>query len=301
MTDAQLIQLWNLLFPDNDSREISEQDLRDGLIALLNTLSTRIGNLPNLNTVIKTSIVNAINELVYKYDLLAERVAPQFGEADPNDVPPPSSWDYASIYIQQEVIEGDAYDIGFWIYTGVEGVGWLNLISLIKPIYEGTDNPNITPPNGFDNNNGAKGSLYYQRIFATQGTVDSGFWIYVSPVTKWINLMAKEIIFVSDLPTNGVSNTLYVRTSDNTMHRFQNSSFPPSWVQLTDSYKVMENGARMLIRRKPGNPVSASLNAGDRILLGWKDGTFVTEAEYVSGTDNLWASYTPITVSGDPW
>lgn len=238
MTDAQLIQLWNLLFPDNDSREISEQDLRDGLIAFLNTMSTRIGSLPNLSTFIKTSLVAAINELVSRLENLEDRFAPQFGIADPNEVPPPNYYDYGSIYLQQQNIGGNIYDIGFWIYTNVQNVGWLNLISLIKPVYEGTDNPNTTPPAGFNNNNGTKGALYYQRIFATQGVVDRGFWIYVSPTTKWINLMAKEIEWVANLPTTGLVNILYIRTSDNTMHRYYASGTildPPGWRQLGGS------------------------------------------------------------------
>lgn len=241
MTDAQLIALWNLLFPDNDSREISEKDLRDGLLALLDTISTRIGNLPNLNTSVKTSLVNAINELVSRLNNLEDRFAPQFGIADPNEIPPTNSGNYGALYIQQVNIGGNIYDVGFWIYTNVQDIGWLNLISLIKTVYEGTDNPNTTPPTGFDNNNGTKGALYYQRIFATQGIVDRGFWIYVSPTTKWINLMAKEIEWVSDLPSTGVIKTLYVRTSDNTLHRFLGATsveYPTGYAQLGGSSEL---------------------------------------------------------------
>lgn len=134
MTDAQLIQLWNLLFPDNDSREISEQDLRDGLIAFLNTLSTRIGNLPGLNTYVKTSLVAAINELVSRLGNLEDRFTPQFGNADPNDVPPVIN-EYGAIYIQQEVAGMSVVDVGYWVYSNVQNVGWINITSLNSVLY----------------------------------------------------------------------------------------------------------------------------------------------------------------------
>ena len=130
MTDAQLIQLWNLLFPDNDSREISEQDLRDGLLAFLNTISARIGNLPNLNTSVKTSLVNAINELVLRLNNLENRFAPTFGIADPNEIPPTNSGNYGAVYIQQENAGGLIKDIGYWIYTNLEDSPWINLAEL---------------------------------------------------------------------------------------------------------------------------------------------------------------------------
>lgn len=134
MTDAQIIQLWNLLFPDNDTREISPQDLRDGLVSFLNAFSARIGNLPNLTTDVKTSIVNAINSLVTRIANLEIRFEPQFGNADPNDVPPVIN-EYGAIYIQQEVQGMSVVDIGYWIYSNVQNVGWINITSLNSVLY----------------------------------------------------------------------------------------------------------------------------------------------------------------------
>lgn len=232
MNDAQLIQLFNLLYPDNNERQISEEDLRNGLTQFLNALSGRIGNLQNLQTSVKTSIVNAINSIKVEVDEIWLKVDPLFGNADPNEVPPPN-FDIGSIYIQQENIGGNIYNVGYWIYTGVRDVDWLNITSLVKKVYQGPDNPNTVTPDGFTDDQ--IGAFYYQRVYATQGTVDRGFWVYVSPVTGWINLMAKEVLMVNTLPTTGISGLLYIRTSDNTLHRFQGESFPPSWRQLGGS------------------------------------------------------------------
>ena len=80
---------------------------------------------------------------------------------------------YLALYIQQQNIGGNIVDIGYWIYTNVQNIGWLNLITLIKKVYEGTDNPNTTPPSGFNNNNGEKGALYYPNVPPRPGAVIS--------------------------------------------------------------------------------------------------------------------------------
>lgn len=148
MTDAQLKQLFAILFPDNDNREISEKDLRDGLAAFLDTISARIGSLPNLDTHIKVSLVRAVNELVDRLSFLEDRFAPEFGEADPNITPPPGAFDYGSLYIQQQVLGGDVFDVGYWVYTNVQGVGWLNLTGISQTVVYRADHYEDLPPVG---------------------------------------------------------------------------------------------------------------------------------------------------------
>jgi len=55
----------------------------------------------------------------------------QYGEADPNVVPPPT-FVIGTLYIQQELSEFGHENIALWIYTGVSTVGWLNLTDLNK-------------------------------------------------------------------------------------------------------------------------------------------------------------------------
>lgn len=92
-------------------------------------------------------------------------------------------------------------------------LGQINTIKLLS----GTANPNTVPPNGGD---------YEVRDFYMQtsnlGTI--ALWIYTGVIgVEWLNLTAKEsdIVFVSNLPTNGNSTKLYIRTSDNTIWRWQ--------------------------------------------------------------------------------
>lgn len=260
MTDAQLIQLWNLLFPDNDSREISEKDLRDGLIAFLNTLSTRIGSLPSLQTNQKTSIVLAINELVSRIGNLENRFEPQFGDTDPNQVPPPNPFDYGSIYIQQENQGGNIVDIAFWIYTNVSP-GWLNLSDFLQPIIKLEFEPNEI----YNFPAAKKGQSFGIKINDGNNDLPNGYALLGGPLGVYIGndtlLFAlqdspngnfadvggnfliinglKEQVIVNELPATGLEVQTYVRQSDNTLWRWTAGGtvqYPtPQFVQIGES------------------------------------------------------------------
>lgn len=133
MTDAQIKVLWDLLFPDNDNREISPEDLRNGLIALLDALSARMGNLPSLTTVVKTSLVAAINSIKTDLDSITNQLDVQFGTADPNDVSPPI-YSIGTLYVRQDNVGGNIVNTEMWIFTGVEDVGWANLTQTFSAV-----------------------------------------------------------------------------------------------------------------------------------------------------------------------
>lgn len=241
MTDAQLIQLWNLLFPDNNQREISEADLRKGLTDFLTSISARIGSLPSLLTNQKTSTVVAINELVGRLQNLENRFDPQFGDADPNQVPPPNPFDYGSIYIQQANQGGNIVDVAFWIYTNV-GLGWLNLSNFLQPIIKLEFEPNEI----YNFPQAKKGQSFGIKINDGNNDLPNGhallggsLGIYVGNDTLLYALQdspngnfndvggnfliingLKEQVIVNDLPATGLEVQTYVRRSDNTFWRW---------------------------------------------------------------------------------
>lgn len=125
MTDAELLLLFQTLYPDNNEREISEEDLRDGLSALLTSLSQRLGDLNDLTTPVAYSLVSAINSLQTQISNL-DIIAVQYGADDPN-VTPPANFDVGTMYLQQQNVGGLIEGIALYIYTGIDTVGWAKL------------------------------------------------------------------------------------------------------------------------------------------------------------------------------
>lgn len=139
MTDAELILLFNSLYPDNNERLISEGDAREGFTALLQTLSARLGNLDDLTTPIAVSIVAAINSIQSQVNGF-NAISFHYGPNNPNITPPEDEFDLGAYYIQQHNNGETIQNIAMWIYTGVIGIGWLDLTDTRKfintPIWE---------------------------------------------------------------------------------------------------------------------------------------------------------------------
>lgn len=126
MTDAELLALFENLYPDNNSREISEKDLRDGLEALLLSLSQRLGQLDDLTTPVATTIVQAINSIQSQLNNLATPTV-EYGTDNPN-LTPPDNYDVGTLYAQQEIIGETIEVIAIWMFSAIQGIGWFKLI-----------------------------------------------------------------------------------------------------------------------------------------------------------------------------
>lgn len=96
MTEAQILALINLYIVANGNNEITANVLRPILVAMLEQPNDKVGELGNLDTVDKSSIVNAINELVGAGGSGFEI---HTGTPDPN-VTPPGSFGIGDWYIR---------------------------------------------------------------------------------------------------------------------------------------------------------------------------------------------------------
>lgn len=204
MNDSQLIALWNLLYPDNVQRLISPQKHREGLIALLNAISARIGSLPLLQTAAKNSIVAAINELVSRLEVIEDTLTPLYGTADPNVTQPAGFTGLiGQIYLQQTIVDGNVESIAYWIYTGVKDYEWAKL----NPITGGSGSTNRHTYHTYSGNDtislpsGAT-DVYWISINNTifQKNADVGFTIGSGDITLTTNLAqtGDKIMIVSN-------------------------------------------------------------------------------------------------------
>lgn len=104
--------------------------LQNVLLGMVDQINTLVGELDDLNTDDRSSIVNSINELVSNIQAIEDNLTPYvyFGLDDPNIVTPVGfEGDIPSFYVQQEHVEFDVVNVGFWTYTGIFGKEWVNL------------------------------------------------------------------------------------------------------------------------------------------------------------------------------
>lgn len=104
--------------------------LQNVLLGMVDQINTLVGELDDLNTDDRSSIVNAINELVFNIQAIEDNLTPYvyFGLDDPNIVTPVGfGGDIPSFYVQQEHVGFDVVNVGFWTYTGIFGKEWVDL------------------------------------------------------------------------------------------------------------------------------------------------------------------------------
>lgn len=154
--------------------------------------------------------------------------------------------------------------------------GLVNQLNSIK-LYTGTEDPNVTPPNG-GNFNTLDFYMRQQNVGGNMVNID--LFINTSiPGVNWLSLLNKDNIFVSTLPTTGDSTKLYIRTSDNTLWRFVSGL--GVWAQLgVGGYREWTvQGNVFQLRKKTGN-VGAGLQVGDFLLNGCR--TDVTPNKFIT-------------------
>lgn len=96
MTEAQVLALINLYIVANGNNEITADVLRPILVAMLEQPNDKVGELSSLSTTDKTSIVNAINEVL---TATTSGFEIHTGTPDPN-VTPPGSFSIGDWYIR---------------------------------------------------------------------------------------------------------------------------------------------------------------------------------------------------------
>jgi hypothetical protein len=99
MTEEEIIALINLHIVANGNNEITANVLRPILIDILGQPNDKIGELTDLNTTDKTSIVNAVNELT---NTLNSGFNIHEGTLDPN-ITPPASFSIGDWYIRSGI------------------------------------------------------------------------------------------------------------------------------------------------------------------------------------------------------
>lgn len=121
MTEAEVLAEINTYIVANGNNEITANVLRPVLVAMLEQPNDKIGELASLDTTDKTTIVNAINEIV---NSSASGFDIHVGTADPN-VTPPGSFGIGDWYVRNgtSLYQNNGSS---WILL-TEGVGTTNL------------------------------------------------------------------------------------------------------------------------------------------------------------------------------
>ncbi|HET8838500.1 MAG TPA: hypothetical protein VFM82_05835 [Flavobacteriaceae bacterium] len=114
MTQAQVLLLIQQNIVQNNNEEITADVLRPILEEMLKQPNLLIGNLDDLSTDDKTSIVAAINELQQEINS-DEGVVIHYGTGTPNNTPP-ASFDLTDYYVQQS----GSVTLGMWQWNGNE-------------------------------------------------------------------------------------------------------------------------------------------------------------------------------------
>ena len=114
MTEQQVIDLINQWIVANGNNEITATVLNPILIAMIQQSNDKIGELGDLNTDDKDTIVEAIN-WVYS-QISSGAITIHTGGDNPNYTPP-ASYAVGDFYSQLDVMSNPLY---LWQYTGVE-------------------------------------------------------------------------------------------------------------------------------------------------------------------------------------
>ncbi len=128
-TLAQVIAKINNDIIPNGNEEITGIILNSVLLDMVAQINDLVGELDDLNTDDATSIVNAINSLKQELDnFINSQTGALTGIYDPNEEEP-IGFDgrIGTIYIQNGVFGFNIMPLSYWIYTGINDIGWLNL------------------------------------------------------------------------------------------------------------------------------------------------------------------------------
>jgi len=114
-TYAEVFAQINTYIVANGNNEITANVLNPILDAILDFANNNIGDLDNLTTDEKNSVVEAINSLKQNFDdLVNNGVQLYTGIDDPNVTPPPT-YNYADFYMQLDI---DSLPVKLWQWNG---------------------------------------------------------------------------------------------------------------------------------------------------------------------------------------
>lgn len=128
-TLAEVINKINNDITANGNEEITGLVQNSVLLDMVAQINDLTGKLEDLNTDDVTSIVNAINSLKQELDnFINSQTGVLGGLSDPNEETP-IGFDgrIGTIYIQNGVFGSNITPLSYWIYTGINDIGWLNL------------------------------------------------------------------------------------------------------------------------------------------------------------------------------
>lgn len=128
-TLAQVITKINSDITANGNEEITGLVLNSVLLDIVAQINDLTGQLEDLNTDDVTSIVNAINSLKQELDdYINSQMGVLGGLSDPNEETPVGfDGRIGTIYIQNVAFASNITPLSYWIYTGINDIGWLNL------------------------------------------------------------------------------------------------------------------------------------------------------------------------------
>src|SRR5690606_21420482 len=113
----------------NGNEEITVLVLNSVLLDIVAQINDLTGKLEDLNTDDVSSIVNAINSLKQELDdYINSQVGVVSGANDPNETTPIGfTGRVGTIYLKMMTIGVETTPESYWIYTGINDIGWLNL------------------------------------------------------------------------------------------------------------------------------------------------------------------------------
>ncbi len=128
-TLAQVIAKINNDITENGNEEITGLVLNSVLLDIVAQINDLVGKLEGLSTDDVTSIVNAINSLKQELDdYINSQVGALTGNDDPNETQPIGfNGRVGTIYLKMTTIGVQTTPESYWIYTGINDIGWLNL------------------------------------------------------------------------------------------------------------------------------------------------------------------------------
>ena len=128
-TLAEVVNRINSNITSNGNKEITGLVLNSVLLDIVAQINNLTGKLEGLNTDDASSIVNAINSLKQELDdFINSQVGVLRGADDPNETTPIGfTGRVGTIYLKMKTIGLETIPESYWIYTGINDIGWLNL------------------------------------------------------------------------------------------------------------------------------------------------------------------------------